>query len=178
MRGSSTEGSSRPDLTMGLDPALTFIRPPGVATAEQAVRHLGRAAVQQGFARASYPDALWEREQRYPTGLPTPLPIAIPHADSGHVSKMALGALVPEYPLVFQEMGGSGRSLQAELVLLLCVDDPSQQVPLLGRLLAIMQRTDLRQRLLAGLSTPAELVERFDRLARPNEDRIGHGSAT
>lgn len=178
MSGSPTEGSSGPDLSMGLDPALTFIRPLGVATAEQAVRHLGTAAVQQGFARASYPDALWEREQRFPTGLPTPLPIAIPHADSGHVSKMALGALVPEHLLVFQEMGGSGRELQVGLVLLLCVDDPSQQVPLLGRLLAIMQRTDLAQRLLARLSTSAELVERFDRLVRPHEDRIEHGPET
>ena len=144
-----------------LQPSLCLVRPDGVDDAASALRLLAAAAVEQGYAEPSFTDALLAREQQYPTGLPLPLPTAIPHADAVHVRRRALAALVPTQPLQFGEMGGSGRTVEVRLVLMLLVDDPAQQVPLLGRVLKVLQRPDLEQRLLDDLSEPETLAGRF-----------------
>ncbi|MCD4526514.1 PTS sugar transporter subunit IIA [Nocardioides sp. cx-173] len=146
-----------------LEASLCFVgsSAAGIRDASSALRLLGRAATEQGFAAPTYVDALLAREAAYPTGLPLPVPVAIPHADATHVRVPALAALVPPAPLTFGEMGSRDRTVQAELVLLLLVDDPGQQVGLLGRLITALQRPDLRERLLADLDTPAALAARF-----------------
>jgi hypothetical protein len=61
-------------------------------------------------------------------------------------------------------MGGRARTVEAELVLMLLVDHPSEQVALLGKLIAALRRPDLREVLLDGVEQPDELVRRFDTL--------------
>lgn len=147
-----------------LEASLCFLRPEGVTDAASAIRLLAEAAVEQGYAEPSFVAAVLDREDRYPTGLPLPLPTAIPHADAVHVRRRALAALVPRQPLAFAEMGGSGRTVEARLVLMLLVDDPTRQVPLLGRLLKVLQAPDLEERLLHDLHGPADLADRFSAL--------------
>ena len=148
----------------GLVPSLCFVRPEHEPGSEGALRLLATAAVEQGYARESFVDAVVEREATFPTGLPLPLPVAIPHADARHILKPGMAALVPEAPLSFGEMGSKVRTVDAQFVLMLLVDDPSQQVALLGRLIAALRRPDLGEVLLAGVEDPDELVRRFDAL--------------
>jgi PTS system galactitol-specific IIA component len=129
-----------------------------------AQRLLAGAAVEQGYARASFVDAVLEREVSFPTGLPLPVPVAIPHADARHILRPGMAALVPQAPLTFGEMGGKVRTVEAQFVLMLLVDQPSEQVVLLGRLIAALRRPDLGEVLLDGLEDAAELVRRFDAL--------------
>lgn len=140
--------------------SLCFIRP-DVDSSEQALRLLGAAAVEQGYARDTFPVALLSREKRYPTGLSLPVPMAIPHTDCMHVRRPALAALVPADPLTFGEMGSPDRSVEARLILMLLVDDPAAQVDLLGRLISALRRPDLEAVLFHDLSTPEQLAERF-----------------
>lgn len=135
-----------------------------VTDAEAAIRLLAERAVAQGFARESYVDAVLAREEEHPTGLPLPVPVAIPHVGAEHVVAPALGALVPRTPLVFGEMGSRDRTVEARLVLMLFVDDPQAQVPLLGRLIGVLRAPDLEETLLAGLTGPEELASRFNAL--------------
>ncbi|WP_210650099.1 PTS sugar transporter subunit IIA [Nocardioides sp. SYSU D00065] len=132
--------------------------------ARTAIRHLAGRAVAQGIARESYVDAVLAREQEHPTGLPLPVPAAIPHVGAEHVVAPALAALVPRTPLVFGEMGSRDRTVEARLVLMLFVDDPQAQVPLLGRLIAVLRAPDLEQSLLTGLTGPDDLATRFNAL--------------
>jgi PTS system galactitol-specific IIA component len=148
----------------GLVPSLCFVRPAHEAGSEGALRLLATAAVEQGYARESFVEALVEREATFPTGLPLPLPVAIPHADARHILKPGMAALVPQAPLRFGEMGSKVRTVDVHFVLMLLVNDPSQQVTLLGRLIGALRRPDLGEVLLAGVEEPEELVRRFDRL--------------
>ncbi len=140
--------------------SLSFVRPP-VGDVDEALRLLAGAAVEQGYAHDTLPDALADREQKFPTGLPTPLPCAIPHADAKHVRRPGIGLLAAADPLRFGEMGTPDRHVDARLVVLLLVDDPSQQVALLGRVVKALQRPDLEEVLFAGLETPDDLATRF-----------------
>jgi PTS system galactitol-specific IIA component len=152
--------------TAGLPPrfqaSLCFMRP-DVTTGVEAIRLLASAAVDQGFAHASFVDAVVEREREHPTGLPVPTPVAIPHADAHHILRPALAALVPSQPLLFGEMGSRDRTVEAELVVMMLVSDPQGQVPLLGRLLGVLRRPDLGE-VVGRVSTEAELAGELDAL--------------
>jgi hypothetical protein len=54
--------------------------------------------------------------------------------------------------------------VEAGFVLMLLVNEPGEQVALLGRLIAALRRPDLGEVLLDGVVEPAELVRRFDAL--------------
>jgi galactitol PTS system EIIA component len=135
-----------------------------VTDGEEALRRLAGLAVEQGFAAASFTDALVERERAFPTGLPLPMPVAIPHADAVHVRRPALAALAPRRPLAFGEMGSRDRTLEVRLVLMLLVDNPSEQVGLLARLITALRRPGLEDVLLTALKSPEQLAERLNAL--------------
>ena len=52
---------------------------------DQVLTALAQRVVESGHAVASLPAAVLAREQAYPTGLPMPVPAAIPHTDADHV---------------------------------------------------------------------------------------------
>lgn len=138
-----------------------------VGAADDALRLLAERAVAHGYARDSYPEAVLAREQDYPTGLPLPVPAAIPHVGAEHVLRPALGALVPTTPVTFGEMGSRDRTVGARLVLMLFVTDPQAQVPLLGRVITALRAPDLDEVLLHDLAGPEDLAERFNALLSP-----------
>jgi PTS system galactitol-specific IIA component len=144
-------------------PELCFVGV-DVADADEALRMLASATVEHGFAHTSVIEAVVARERTYPTGLPPPTPVAIPHADAEHTIRPALAGLVPSRPLTFGELGGRERTVEARFVLMLLVTDPEEQVGLLGRLITALRAPDLGDTLLDDLHTPAELAERFARL--------------
>ena len=138
-----------------------------VADGEEALRLLASASVKYGFAHESLMEAVVLREQKFPTGLPLPTPVAIPHADAEHTIRPAMAALVPTHPLTFGELGGQDRTVDAELVLMLMVTDPQEQVGLLGRLIKVLRAPDLGSSLLSDLETPEQLASRFAQLLAP-----------
>ncbi|SEC40872.1 PTS system IIA component, Gat family [Nocardioides exalbidus] len=135
-----------------------------VDDAGAAIRLLAERAVAEGVAHPSYVDAVLAREEEYPTGLPLPVPAAIPHVGAEHVVRPALGALVPRAPITFGEMGSRDRTIEARLVLMLFVTDPQAQVPLLGRVIGVLRAPDLDETLLTGLAGPDDLASRLNAL--------------
>ena len=149
---------------MLLTASMSFVRPDGISDAASALRVLAEAAVEQGYAEPSFVDAVLDREQTFPTGLPLPLPTAIPHADAAHVRRPGLAALVPRKALPFGEMGRPGATVEVRLVLMLLVTRPQEQVTVLSRLLTVLQSADLEDRLLGGLDDPSDLSDRLSQL--------------
>lgn len=137
-------------------PSLSMVRP-SCTTASEVLAAVAAAAVEQGFAGPGFEAALLAREAQYPTGLPTPLPAAIPHTDPEHVLRPGMAAVLLDPPVDFGEMGGSGASVAVRLVVVLLVDDPATQVRLLSQLVAVLRRPDLADRV-AGCATGDELA--------------------
>lgn len=97
---------------------------------------MGTAVVENGHGHPSLVEALLERERRFPTGLPTPVPSAIPHTDAVHVVHSGLAVATLAEPVAFGRMGGTGEELAAQVVVLLCITRPDEQVGALQLVLA------------------------------------------
>ncbi len=97
---------------------------------------MAAVVVENGHGKPSLVAAIAERERRFPTGLPTPVPSAIPHTDAIHVVHSGLAVATLAEPVTFAQMGGSGDELPAQIVVLLCITEPEKQVEALQQVLA------------------------------------------
>lgn len=140
-----------------LNPRLIF---PGLAaqSTEDVFKSVGGALIQEGYAKASYVQALIDREAEFPTGLDVDgIGVAIPHTPVDHVNKSATAIAVLNDPITFVEMGTDDDKVQVRLVFMLCVVDPNQHIDELQRILSIIQDTKVLQALL-GAQTPEQIV--------------------
>lgn len=112
---------------------------------EEALRDMARLFVEQGYSKATYPQAIVDRERVYPTGLPAEaFDIAISHCDSEHVIKSAIGVTVLDEPVEFEMMGGmSDTPLNVRVLFMLAIKDPKAQVPTLQKMMAVIQNKEL-----------------------------------
>ncbi len=130
---------------------------PDVTGTEDLLRLMAEQARRAGRVHDTFADAVVAREQRFPTGLPTPVPAAIPHTDAGHVAEPGVVVALLARPVEFTEMGSTDRVVPAELAVMLLVTDPQEQVTALGEVIAVLQDPELARRL-AGVQHPADLV--------------------
>lgn len=129
----------------------------------QVLGALAGQAEAAGWVTPRFNEALVERERSYPTGLPTPTPVAIPHADVEHVLKSGLGIALLKNPVRFGEMAGIDTYVDVRVVVLILVTDPDQQVELLTRLVDLFQQSDWFAKI-ERASGVADLVEIFARM--------------
>lgn len=123
-------------------PELAVVHPT-VADDEAVLRLLGGLAVERGYARAGFAEALMARERSHPTGLPTPVPSAIPHADPHLILRPGIGLALLETPVPFTEMGSADRPVAVRLAVLLLVTDPADQITALTRVVTALQSQEL-----------------------------------
>lgn len=110
------------------------------------------------YVKESFLDAVLEREKVYPTGLKLKeFGIAIPHTDVEHVNQPGIGVAVLNNPVTFQLMGDPEASVDVEVVFLLAVKEPNQQLALLERLMDMFQ-DDETMRTLRKASSPVDIV--------------------
>lgn len=146
---------------MRVQPALCLVRPQAT-TSTELLTQVAALAVEAGYAHDTFAQAIIDREVVFPTGLPTPTPIAIPHTDVQHVRRPALAAALLEPAISFGEMGGTGEATVAvRLVIALLVTDPTAQVPLLGQVLQAAQADAWPD--WDGITTPDELAAAVNR---------------
>lgn len=122
-----------------------------VADAEDVLLSLAGRLLDAGAVTLEFPAALRLREQRYPTGLPTPIPTAIPHADPEHVLTPGLAIATLASPVPFGEMGGSGGTVQARLVVMPLLTDARAHLAALQRVMALLRDEAAVEDLLAAV---------------------------
>ena len=112
-------------------------------TSEEALRTLAQVFVDNGVAKDSYPDAIVAREQKYPTGLPaTAFDIAVPHTFAEHVNEPAMGVGVLKKPVTFQQMGSPEITLHPQILFMLAITDPKEQISLLRKIMKLIQNPE------------------------------------
>lgn len=113
--------------------------------AEDAIRKLTIPFIRTGHVVHEFADDVWEREQTFPTGLPTqPLAVAIPHADPDHVNKSGVCIGVLRSPISFAQMGTDGSTvLDVHVVFLLAIKEKEKQVEMIQQLMTLIQSPSL-----------------------------------
>jgi PTS system galactitol-specific IIA component len=115
-----------------------------VANSEEAIRVLADDFVKVGVVKPSFVDAVLEREKRSPTALPAvAYDIAIPHTVSEHVITPAMNVAVLKHPVEFQQMGSPEITLHPQVLFMLAISDPKDQLTLLRRIMKMLQNKEL-----------------------------------
>lgn len=155
-----TDDHRSSDPAMGREPVPIGAVLHGVpgGTAKEVLGTIARHLLEKDLVEDSFPQTLWDRERRYPTGLPTRIPTAIPHADTEHVRTRCLAVATLAQPVEFGEMGGSdGDTVATQLLVLPLVTDPDAMVPALQRMIGALTDEHVVMELL-GAADETELM--------------------
>lgn len=144
-------------------PELSVVRPPATRAVD-VLRLLAKVATAHGYAWDTFEEALLCRELQFPTGLPTPTPVAIPHTDPEHVRKPGLAVALLDPAVPFGEMGRPEANVPVRLVVLLLISESSAQVEILSRLVAVLRHPDLGSAL-SGIIDPQTLTSALESFA-------------
>ncbi len=104
------------------------------STKEEVIKVLADKLKAKKYVDDGYYDKVIQREKNYPTGLPTVIPIALCHTERESVLKSALAVGTLKNPVEFQQMGSPELTVKAEIVFLLALNDPKDQIPWLMKM--------------------------------------------
>lgn len=127
--------------------------------AEGVIRLLCEKAKDNGCIEPVFVDAILAREKEYPTGLPTAVPIAMPHIHDGCLRSFFSMAVLNQ-PVTFQCMGDPDEAVETRLVFVFGITDPSYQTAVLKKFSTIFQSEEALNNLL-GTETEEELMKKM-----------------
>jgi PTS system galactitol-specific IIA component len=145
--------------------------------AAAAMRTLATQLYRQGFVKASYIEAVLQREAVYPTGFPTVIPVALPHTDVEHCLRPALAIARLTQPVSFGMIGDPTQTVETRLIFMLSVTDPAAQVRWLRRLVDCFQQPELLGRVLEAASA-AEVVALLQPHLQERDEKASPAAAT
>lgn len=120
---------------------------------DDVLQHIHEKLSSDGIVKASYLEALREREALYPTGiLLDDYAVAIPHCDANHANSPSIYIIRLPQPVLVNQADGDDQ-LPVSLVINLVVTDPSNQLQLLKALFNNLQNEAFYNNL---LELPAE----------------------
>lgn len=118
----------------------------------------------------SYLPAVLNREEEYPTGLPTNgVGVAIPHADTKHVLKPGIAVATLKDPVKFNVMGNPEQEIDVKLLFMLAIKEPEVQVNILKKLVSIFQAKELLIKLIS-INCEKELVDILNSLLNKDDE--------
>jgi galactitol PTS system EIIA component len=106
---------------------------------EDVIKILADKLKAKGYVKDGFFENVIKREKDFPTGLPTVIPVALCHTEAKYVnqSAMAVGTLV--HPVEFNEMGTPECTIQAEIIFLLALKDPKDQISYLKKMVTVFK---------------------------------------
>ena len=123
-------------------------------TKEEVIRILVDLLVKNGCVKPEYYNILIEREEQYPTGLPTEsVQVAIPHGCSeGTVLKPAVAVATLARKVVFRNMANKEEELSVGIVFMLALVSEHELAEDLNRIMSVFSEGDVLSRLYAAKS--------------------------
>ena len=108
-------------------------------TRDDVLTKMGGKLLERGYVNGDFIHAIIKREQEFPTGIETQtMGVAIPHTDTEYVNQASMMVGVLTEPVVFQQMV-SDDEIPVNIVFMLAIKEPEQQLAMLQRLVDIIQ---------------------------------------
>ncbi|MCS7010360.1 MAG: PTS sugar transporter subunit IIA [Anaerolineales bacterium] len=118
------------------------------SSAEEAMRLMADVMFQKGYVKESFIQSLLEREAVHPTGIPTPIPVGLPHTGIEHCIQPGVCIGILKSPVIFGMIGAPEQRLSTRLIFMLSIVNPAEQVEMLQKVVDFFQKTDRMQALL------------------------------
>lgn len=112
--------------------------------AEDAIRQVGQYFLRAGFVKDTYIDAVVAREKVFATGLQlADIAVAMPHTDPQHVNRPGVCIAQLAHPVTFAHMGDPDVTVEAEMLFMMAIKNPDEQVELLQKVLSVFQQPEV-----------------------------------
>ena len=114
---------------------------------ETALKILANRLKELDYVTDDYYENVIRREKIFPTGLPTIIPIAMCHTEMEFVKNSALAVGTLKKPVEFQEMGFPERVVKAEIIFLLALNDPKDQIAWLRKMMLVFKSKEVMEKI-------------------------------
>ncbi|AXY24977.1 hypothetical protein CL176_02450 [Suicoccus acidiformans] len=123
---------------------------------------LGAPLISESLVDEDYILALKEREKKFPTGLPLPIGVAIPHTEGSYVKKDKLVVATLKNSIIFNEMGGDKDDfVDVSLVIMLVIGDGAGHLDMLTKIISLVQDENVVKNII-DMTSETEIVRVFN----------------
>ncbi|MBL4934650.1 PTS sugar transporter subunit IIA [Clostridium sp. YIM B02515] len=128
----------------------------------EVLKFLSSKLQEKGYVKEGYQKAILDREEEYPTGLPSAdIKIAIPHADHNLVNKATLAIGVLRKPVEFKSMEDPDKSLDVSVIIMLALSEPHGHIEMLQRVVKLIQNPEVLREIVEAPSTD-EVINKLE----------------
>lgn len=104
-------------------------------------RLLSDELLSKNLVKEDFFEGIINREQVFPTGLVIGgIGVAIPHTDSIYVERSQVAFMSLEKPIIFYEMGSIDKEIEVQLIFMLALKEPHEQLSMLQKLIDMFQK--------------------------------------
>lgn len=114
-----------------------FVIEGAVKTWEEAIDLTFNKLYEEKCVKETFLKGCIERENKFPTGLPTEIPVSIPHTFAEHVLVPAICVLKPENPVRFTSMEDTQQIIDAEFVFNMALNDDKDQLNMIRAIIEV-----------------------------------------
>jgi PTS system galactitol-specific IIA component len=116
-----------------------------VVDSASVITKMGEKLLNAGLVNDDFIEAVIRREEKYPTGLPTSIPVALCHTDPEYVKNSFLTVATLENPVPFHEMGSPDHIQQVRIVFFLGILEKDKHIDILRNIMKFIQSNPLLQ---------------------------------
>lgn len=102
---------------------------------EEAIKLCGKCMIEHGSVNQEFVEACIEREKEYPTGLPSEIPVAIPHSKADGIKENCVCFLRLDQPVRFYRMDDSKEYCDTRLIFNLAIQAADDHLEFLQKLM-------------------------------------------
>lgn len=108
------------------------------ADSSEAILLCANALHEQGLVGAAFGQKCIEREKEYPTGLPTEIPVAIPHCKDQETKDNSICFLKLRHPVTFRRMDDDRETIETRFIFNLAIADAAEHLTVLQNLMGFL----------------------------------------
>ncbi|WP_249029003.1 PTS sugar transporter subunit IIA [Tannockella kyphosi] len=104
----------------------------------EAIKLCANALYEKGIVSEEFANSCICREEEYPTGLPTVIPTAMPHAGDDGITESCICFLKLDHPVTFNRMDDVEEEIETSLIFNLAIKDSSQHIKFLQNMMTFL----------------------------------------
>jgi len=119
---------------------------------KNSITEISELLIKKGCVTEEFIKATLEREEKYPTGLPTKIGVAIPHPppDPTYIKRNSIGVGVYRRPVYFKRMDDPEKTVPVNIVILFSLMEEEGYVKFLQKLVSIFQKPEILEEIMRG----------------------------
>lgn len=127
----------------------------------EAIKMCGEKLCKEGLVKESFTKKCQEREVDFPTGLPTEIPVAIPHCKDEGIKENSICFLKLEKPVIFRRMDDDTQDISTDMIFNMAIKDPNEHLAALQSLMKFLNNKEALEK--CRTLSDKELIEYFEK---------------